>query len=724
MAKNLFSGWKKFSSNGKNTIMAHPSGHKMIIQHKHLKPEHLEQLHALPFAGAGKPEPTKMADGGRLKPTKDDIPEPNKKAASDMQKGAMSGGPSASQAWGNLKSGLGFAEGGQVGTDAIKKENYSQGFKKEQPGVVYDTETPSDQWDESKRPTQSNPKLEESKKQPPAAPEEYDPYQDPAFKPKKMADGGEVAETPAAPTGLEATTAPAVSPDATVPASDTAAQPTPEPAQVDPELQQKRALYNSIVAGPVGAKTGAPDADNAPAKQFGPNGEAPKQFDAGAWRQAQQNFTTAQANKAQEQNTQAAATIEENKARAAAGLAPLPVPAAQLAAKQDPALQGQVAAQEAPKAPGDPYGTQAYSDAYVKGVNEQKAGMAQEGAASAKLGNAEAAALQKGQQVQQAALQNYQTHYQNLENERQSLIHDINNQHIDPKHFVNTMDGASKVATAIGLIASGFGSGVTGQENLAMKFLNQQIDRDIDAQKANLNKSESLLSANMKQFGSLHDATAMTRVMQSDILSNQLKMEAAKAQGPLAKARLLQAAGQLDQQSAPVMSQIAMRKTLLSGMQAGHVRPEQVIRAIVPEKEQSVAYKELGDAQKMVKLKDQALSAFDQIAAINTAGNRILNPVQSKSQIAKIVGAIVPTISKESAGRYTESDAAAIEHVLVSTPWDDAKSREIGRRELDRLMSGPMNFPLLKAYGIDAAAQGRYNSSGQSKIQESAPVTK
>jgi len=53
--------------------------------------------------------------------------------------------------------------------------------------------------------------------------------------------------------------------------------------------------------------------------------------------------------------------------------------------------------------------------------------------------------------------------------------------------------------------------------------LNRQIDRDIDAQKATLGRKESLLSANMRQFGNLHDATQMTKVMQTDIVSNQLK---------------------------------------------------------------------------------------------------------------------------------------------------------------------------------------------------------
>lgn len=692
--------------------MAHPSGHKMIIQHKHLKPEHLEQLHSLPFAGA-----EKLADGGAVKP-KDDVPEPNKKAAADMQKGAMSGGPSASQAFSNLKSGLGFAEGGP-----IQKENKDQ-------ELVDETQSPDlKRMLEMEPRRQSNPKLEQSKmKDGGEVPEpvkpadtpsgdvnatgEYDPSLDPTLNPslkpkKKLAEGGDPAT---APQDNQAEAAPTP-------------EPTPAP-KVDPVLQQKRELYNSLAMGPVDAKGGTPDADASTDKQFGPNGEAPKQFDAGVWRQAQVKYQEGQQKQAQEGQQKAASTIEENKAREAAGLAPLPVPAAQAAAQQDPRLQAQVQAETSPKSPSDPYGTQAYSDAFTKGLAEQKAGMQQQAAAESQMGQAQSADLQKGQEIQQTALKNYQTHYQNLENERQSFINDINNNHINPKHYMDNMSTGSKIATAIGLIAGGIGEGFTHTSgNPALQFLNAQIDRDIATQKTNLGASENLLSANMRQFGNLQDATTMTKVMQTDILANQLKQEAAKAQSPLAQARLLQARGALTKESSAGMAQIAMRKTLLSGMQSGHIAPEQVIRSIVPEREQGPAYKELQEAQTMTKARDNALAAFDQITKLNTVGNRLAHPIDSAKQINAIKGAILPALSKETAGRFTEQDAHMIEKIF-DTMGAGPDAVNTARAQLNKLVSERMNFPLLRAYGIDMGSQSRYNQSGKSRIPESAPVTK
>lgn len=624
MAKNLFSGWKKFSTNGKNTIMAHPSGHKMIIQHKHLKPEHLEQLHSLPFAGAEKTAPAKMASGGEVK----DAPP----------------------------------------LEADKKENDK------------DTYHPSGDINSP----------------------DYDPTLDKKL--NHFAEG-----TPDAPIQAPAAVEAPV---------ETSAQPAPSPTPADPELQQKREMYNHLVSTSTGRGFVA-----SPDKAFGPNGEAPKTFDAGAWREAQAKYSEAQTQKAQEGQQQAATTAEENNARQAAGLSPLPAPAAAMAANQDPALKAQVAQPVTPQAPQDPYGTQAYSDAYTKGVAEQKAGLQQEADAQTKMGNEQAASLQKGQEVQQAALQNYQTHYQNLENERQGLIKDINDKHIDPNHLIGNMDTASRVSTAIGLIAGGIGGAITHQENPAMKFLNAQIDRDISAQRAELGKSENLLSANMHQFGNIRDATEMTRVMQTDIISNQLKQEAAKATGPLAKARLLQAAGQLDQQTAPVLSQIAMRKTLLSGMQSGHIAPEQVIRSIVPQGEQQAAYKELKEAQDMNKAKDNILSAYSQIAKMNTVAGNLSSPIQTRRAVAAIKEPIVAGLSKATAGRFTEQDAHMLDTFFPS-PGDSAQTSQIKQAALNKLLSEKMHFPLLKAYGIDMNSAGRYNPQGQSRVPESAPVTK
>ncbi len=219
----------------------------------------------------------------------------------------------------------------------------------------------------------------------------------------------------------------------------------------------------------------------------------------------------------------------------------------------------------APKAPGqmDPYAEQ--ERMFRQGYQQQRQGITGEAQALGQLGQQEAATLQNSVERQQAAQASYQQHYGELDKERQAFVQDLQNQHIDPQHYLNSMGTMGKIKTALGLIVGGFG----GRNNEASKFLDDQITRDIDAQKMELGKKENLLSANMRQFGNLKDATDMTRVMQMDIVSNMLKGQAAKFQGQISGQRALQQAGQLDQSASAMLGQLAMRKMFMGAMQSG-----------------------------------------------------------------------------------------------------------------------------------------------------------
>jgi hypothetical protein len=89
------------------------------------------------------------------------------------------------------------------------------------------------------------------------------------------------------------------------------------------------------------------------------------------------------------------------------------------------------------------------------------------------------------------------------------------------------------------------------------------MEQNIKAQEANLNSRQNLLAANLKQFGNLKDAKEMTRMMQADILTNELQKAAATAQSPMAKAEALNAAGKLQMEFAPMQQQFAMRRAMM-----------------------------------------------------------------------------------------------------------------------------------------------------------------
>ena len=427
--------------------------------------------------------------------------------------------------------------------------------------------------------------------------------------------------------------------------------------------------------------------------------------------------------KAQQEQAQIAKIQADNAVRAKSGLAPIPVPQPTIQPQAQQAQQiqqPQQAPQQLPAVPDDPYGAQAMSQAYMQGIGEQKAGLASQYEAQVMEAQKAQIAIQEQQAKQQALAEEYQSHTKSLQQERDSLMKDLNGGHINPNQFWEDKSFMGKLGTAIGLIMGGIGGGLTGQENPAMKFLQAQMDRNINAQRLNLENKHNLLNANRAQFQNERDALDATRIMQNDIVSNQLKLAAAQAAEPKAKAALLMNAGQIDQQSAAMQGQLAARRALMSGAGKGLVDPSVMIRMVVPPEHQKDAYKEMAEAQGLVKTKDNLLSAFDQVEKINTVGGALTSPLQTHKQTRAIIDPLVAQLSKETAGRFTEADSAMVES-LFPAKGDNPQTIAIKRQKLQSLISQKMNFPLLKSYGLDPLLKGRYGSGGQSRIQESAP---
>lgn len=397
--------------------------------------------------------------------------------------------------------------------------------------------------------------------------------------------------------------------------------------------------------------------------------------------------------------------------------------AAALAAPVQPSAQAQEPAPEEKKpapqqtsgAPGDPFGTEAYYKSLSKGIGEQKAGIQQGSRAEGSLGEAQADLLKKQVETQQQQAKTYGDRFDELNTERKAFQSDIENQHIDPQHYLNSMGTAQKVATGIGLILGGMGGGLMHQQNPALVFLQNQIDRDINSQMADLGKKQNLLSANLEQFGNLKDATDMTRVMQADIVSNQLKQSAAKAQSPLAAARAQQAIGVIDTSNAQALSQIAMRRTLLSGMNSGKVDPAAVVNMVIPDSQRAEANKELTTAQNMSQARDNLMSAFTQLTEVNTLGQRIMSPIQTPKQVEALKGPLLAQLVKDSEGRITPMDVPMIES-LFPAPGDNDKTNALKRQRLAQFVSEKMHFPILQTYGINPTNNsGRFNSQGQDR---------
>lgn len=237
---------------------------------------------------------------------------------------------------------------------------------------------------------------------------------------------------------------------------------------------------------------------------------------------------------------------------------------------------------EAAKVPASPSEQQQdiNTNPILTGIQEEKKGLEQQYLAGKSLAEGQQAALQQDQQAREKAAGNYAARTQGLDQERQSFVQDLQNSHVDPNHYLNSLGTIGRIKSTLGIILGGGGGGT----NQALNFLNQQIDRDVEAQKQNIGIKQNLLTANLRQFGNLRDATDMTRVMQNDAVSHQMQMAAAKAGTQQAMGNYLQAKGALDQKSAMLMATIGARQTInqpnINPLEANHAL--NVLRMVDP----------------------------------------------------------------------------------------------------------------------------------------------
>jgi hypothetical protein len=141
-----------------------------------------------------------------------------------------------------------------------------------------------------------------------------------------------------------------------------------------------------------------------------------------------------------------------------------------------------------------------------------------------------------------------------------AMERDLLDAKVNPNQFFESKDTGQKILAGIGMLFSGIGSGLTGKPNLAMDVINRAIDRDIDAQKFNINKKQNYLSYYVKKTG---DELIATNYMKADLLDSvaaqikakELGMQASTV-GPMAQI----AYGQLKMQSAELRQRASLQE--------------------------------------------------------------------------------------------------------------------------------------------------------------------
>jgi len=192
------------------------------------------------------------------------------------------------------------------------------------------------------------------------------------------------------------------------------------------------------------------------------------------------------------------------------------------------------------------------------GVAQERAGI-EAGAASRQRWESEIGSMQQDAARQQAMLAQ---RTQDLITQRaagaQKLADDVLNQKMDPNHFWETRTTGQKVSAAIGLILGGIGAGLTHGPNYAMQVIDKSIDRDIEAQKFNLQQGKNKLAFYMQQTGDLVSASQLAKADALTVSASQMQSALSNMGASAAAPDAEKAIGALNMQASQLRQQATM----------------------------------------------------------------------------------------------------------------------------------------------------------------------
>lgn len=348
----------------------------------------------------------------------------------------------------------------------------------------------------------------------------------------------------------------------------------------------------------------------------------------------------------------------------------------------------------------------AYAD--VPGYKEAAKGIFQNQSAQSDLAQQNANILKEAGNKEASATQEFQKGMQEKMKTIQDVSKDIQDSKIDPHHYVENMSSRQKIMTAIGFVLGGIGSGLAHQENMASKFFNDQINRDVEAQKANIGNKHNLLSALERQYGDSMVAENMFKAIRANGVANQLQQAAASSGDLQAQARANMEIGKLKEQYFPMV----MRAQAMDSVNKGTAPsdPSQLVQWMVPKERQKEVFDEIQSAQVARNSREKLLAMFDQAAKDNTVLKTGAGQLRTPPSVLALRVEAMPVL-KDASGRVNEME----QHTLMNAepkPGDFDSTIATKRKAYEALLDKKMAGATAKGYGLDL---GKFESTSVPK---------
>ena len=321
-------------------------------------------------------------------------------------------------------------------------------------------------------------------------------------------------------------------------------------------------------------------------------------------------------------------------------------------------------------------------------------------------GAAQAESAERTQQTLQSLERDSKSILDSMEQETRELFEATKSRQIDPDRYLGSKGTWGKIGTMLGLMLGGAGAAETGGRNLVAEMLDKEIDRDIRAQEANLNKDNNLLKFNIQRFDTRQEAIQATRAQIMELQKLEISRLAGMTAGPIAQAKAQQAIAELKikqaQLLAPVIQKMAVGR-MFRGKPLEAEEAGMAIKFSVPKEMQKEAFKEMGAIQASQQGVLGVKNDFDSIKALGLASQ--IPVTESSAEFTSARAGLLANVIKSMGSNPSDRDMKVIQQMLP-TAVD-----MINPGRLDKKMASMMEFvrrqqklkvptPLLDSHGI------------------------
>ncbi len=356
----------------------------------------------------------------------------------------------------------------------------------------------------------------------------------------------------------------------------------------------------------------------------------------------------------------------------------------------------------APAAPTGPTPMELAQKGILGGYGLSEQGVRGEAAAQGALGKQQAANEISHQQALDDLAITADADYKEHEQEVRQSVAEIEKGQIDPDHYMNTKLGSTgaKIRTAVGMLIAGLGSGLTGGENPVIKQLNENINRDIEAQRTNLQNKHTVLGAMERLYGDKQVANNIYRATEMERYLSAGRQAIAQNADPMARAVMQQRLGPLEVQKNQYLQQAAMQTAIQKQLASGNLPVTQAIELKLPKEQHAQALKEADEMETWNNKRAEIGKVFDKMNSEQTLGN-VANPMsygREKANRAELVQLVMDASpSKRLTKESVEQEIAPLE----IKSYDNAETRKAKQRALmDVIQTHRPATPLLRDNGL------------------------